>query len=323
MVPAPGARDGVVSGRARGHDRAGDEVPVRLLHDVAAEAGRAPSCAGRHRRPAPRGGAVRLPTALSVAAWQPGRLAVLGVLLVTVAAVLVLGLRVAWASSGDHGDVVAPGGGARAGPVGLSAGAAPAGVPAGADVVGEGGEGSGGDAAAGGPPTDGAPDGTAPDGSVPEQTTAGGTGLVVHVVGQVAEPGVLRLPAGSRVSDAVEAAGGATRRADLAALNLARPLVDGEQVRVPAPGEEPPAAAPPSGDGGAAAGTPGAASALVPLNTADVTALDGLPGIGPVLAQRIVDWRTVNGRFSTVDELAEVSGIGEKLLAQLRPLVTT
>jgi competence protein ComEA len=125
------------------------------------------------------------------------------------------------------------------------------------------------------------------------------------------------------VADAVEAAGGATRKADLGLLNLARVLVDGEQVRVPAPGEEV-AVAPvvPGAGGGGAGGAPGAGAGPVSLNTADLAALDTLPGVGPVLAQRILDWRTAHGRFASVDELGEVSGIGDKLLAQLSPLVT-
>ena len=149
--------------------------------------------------------------------------------------------------------------------------------------------------------------------------------VVVHVVGEVRRPGVLRLPVGSRVSDAVGAAGGATKGADLARVNLARVLVDGEQVRVAAPGEP----LEPAGVGGTA-GTPGTSGTAgsgpgggpVSLNTADLAALDTLPGVGPVLAQRILDWRTAHGRFTSVDELGEVSGIGEKLLAQLSPLVT-
>ena len=143
----------------------------------------------------------------------------------------------------------------------------------------------------------------------------------MHVVGQVRKPGVLRLTVGARVIDALEAAGGPTRDADLARVNLARVLVDGEQLQVPAPGDPGPVV-------GGSAGAPGSGSpastgaTLVSLNTADVAALDTLPGVGPVIAQRIVDWRTQHGRFTTVDELAEVSGIGERLVAQLRPLVT-
>ena len=220
----------------------------------------------------------------------------LGVLLVTVLAVLVLGLRVAWAGS-ETGDVVAPGGGVRAGPTGVSAGAAGAGVPSvGASSVAAGAA----QAAV----------------TAPGAATTGPL-LVVHVVGQVRRPGVQRLPVGSRVADAVDAAGGASAGADLSAVNLARLLVDGEQVRVPKPGDVVAEAGRGAGGSSSAAAPGGPLS----LNAADATALDALPGIGPVLAQRIVDWRTENGRFTSVDELAEVSGIGEKLLARLRPLV--
>jgi competence protein ComEA len=152
--------------------------------------------------------------------------------------------------------------------------------------------------------------------------------VVVHVVGQVARPGVVTLPAGSRVRDAVAAAGGASRGADLAALNLARPLVDGEQVHVPRPGEAPAAVGGPGGSaaggaGGAASAGPGAAgTGPVNLNTATTAVLEELPGVGPVLAQRIVDWRTAHGRFTSVGELAEVSGIGEKMFTQLQDKVT-
>lgn len=141
-------------------------------------------------------------------------------------------------------------------------------------------------------------------------TAAPATEIVVHVVGEVVIPGVVRLPAGARVTDALDAAGGATSAADLAALNLARTLTDGEQVRVPAPGEAT-----------ALPGLPGGAPAALDLNAATAPELDALPGIGPVLAERIVAWRTANGRFSRVAELTEVSGIGPALLADLEPLV--
>lgn len=163
----------------------------------------------------------------------------------------------------------------------------------------------------------------APGQSTPGQsTTAGAQSLVVHVVGQVAKPGLVRLPAGARVADAIAAAGGQTSKADVAALNLARPVVDGEQIVVPKPGD--PVANPSAGQAGssAGAGTVGGGGGLVNLNTADLGALDSLPGVGPVLAQRILDWRTEHGRFSSVDELGEVSGIGDKMLSQLRPKVT-
>jgi competence protein ComEA len=150
--------------------------------------------------------------------------------------------------------------------------------------------------------------------------------VVVHVVGQVRRPGVRSLPLGSRVADALEAAGGATPKADLSQLNLARVLVDGEQVRVPSPGDpvDPGGSASAGGTGGLGGGGAGGGTSgtKVSLNTADLAALDTLPGVGPVLAQRILDWRVAHGRFTSVDELGEVSGIGEKLLAQLGPLVT-
>jgi len=174
----------------------------------------------------------------------------------------------------------------------------------------------------------------APSGAAASAGAAGGTtasGVVVHVVGQVRRPGLQRLPPGSRVADALDAAGGANAKADLGRLNLARVLVDGEQVRVPAPGDpvDPLAGAGGTGGTGAGGGGPGTGGSSgggrggpVSLNTADLAALDTLPGVGPVLAQRILDWRAAHGRFASVDELGEVSGIGEKLLAQLSPLVT-
>ena len=156
-------------------------------------------------------------------------------------------------------------------------------------------------------------------------------GVVVHVVGQVARAGVYHLAAGARIADAIEAAGGGTRSADLSAVNLARVVVDGEQVHVPRPGES--VVPPPGSSGGAApggssaggaagSGNPAGAGGTVSLNSADLTALDTLPGVGPVLAQRILDWRTEHGRFTSVEELGEVSGIGEKLLSQLTAKVT-
>jgi competence protein ComEA len=145
--------------------------------------------------------------------------------------------------------------------------------------------------------------------------------LVVDVVGQVRHPGIVRLPAGSRVVDAVHAAGGPGPRAALDLINLARPLVDGEQLVVPRPGQQVQAA--PGGAGPTTGVIPGGSGSGSPmnLNTATEADLDGLPGIGPVLAGRILAWRTEHGRFSTVDELGEVAGIGPKLLGQLRALV--
>jgi len=167
----------------------------------------------------------------------------------------------------------------------------------------------------------------------PVGTTATATaiGVVVDVVGLVQHPGVVRLGQGARVEDAVDAAGGARHGADLAAINLARVLLDGEQVVVPRPGQAVPAAGAPPTAGttaatgsGAASSTGGAVSspaAPIDLNSATAEQLDALPGVGPVLAGRILDWRTQHGRFTTVDELSEVSGIGDKVLEDLRPLV--
>jgi competence protein ComEA len=142
--------------------------------------------------------------------------------------------------------------------------------------------------------------------------------VVVDVTGKVRRPGIVRLPAGSRVVDAVEAAGGPRRGVDLGSLNLARVLVDGEQVVVglPAP---PGVAASAASAPGSTGGPPGA---LVNLNTATQTELETLPGIGPVTAQAILQWRTDHGAFSAVDELMEVSGIGEATLADMAPFVT-
>jgi competence protein ComEA len=140
----------------------------------------------------------------------------------------------------------------------------------------------------------------------------------VHVVGRVASPGVVALPEGSRVGDAVAAAGGALPDADLAGLNLAAVVQDGAQIRVPAPGEEPPAAA---DDGAGGGGGSGGGGGAVDVNTAGSAELQTLPGIGPVLADRIVAWRDANGPFPDVDALLDVSGIGPAVLGQIRDLV--
>ncbi|MGL5928809.1 MAG: SLBB domain-containing protein [Dermatophilaceae bacterium] len=262
---------------------------------------------GRHRRHRPAAGWVQLPSALVGARWQPGRAAVLGVVLAVFAVVAVLGLRVAWAGTRSDDPISAPGDGPRAGATGVTTGAVPVGAPPPTAPVQ--------------PPPAGGPDGAS---ARPPSTSASGV-AVVHVVGQVRRPGVYRLPHGSRVSDAVAAAQGATTRADVARVNLARVLVDGEQVRVPAPGEpvDPAPGSPPGSPASGSSGTSGATTrAPVSLNSGDLAAFDTLPGVGLVLAQRILDWRGEHGRFTSVDELGEVSGIGEKVLAQLRPLVT-
>ncbi|HXH78312.1 helix-hairpin-helix domain-containing protein [Nocardioides sp.] len=146
--------------------------------------------------------------------------------------------------------------------------------------------------------------------------TTGGD-VTVDVAGKVRRPGIAVLPPGSRVVDAVEAAGGARPGVDLATLNLARPLVDGEQILV---GVSVPTGV--AGSLGSPAGTAGESGVLVNLNSADLTALETLPGVGPVTAQAIVDWRTENGGFTRVDELLEVAGIGDATLAEIAPHAT-
>jgi competence protein ComEA len=136
--------------------------------------------------------------------------------------------------------------------------------------------------------------------------------LVVHVVGAVHRPGLFRLKDGSRVADAVARAGGPTRRADLSAVNLAAPLADGQQVIVPRRG--------PAGEAAVVGGS--VAGAKVSLAIATVDQLDELPGIGPVTAQKIVDWRASHGPFQSVDDLDDVPGIGPARIEQLRDLVT-
>lgn len=135
--------------------------------------------------------------------------------------------------------------------------------------------------------------------------------VVVQVVGQVVHPGLVTLPAGSRVADAVRAAGGLRARGSSGGLNLARVLVDGEQVVV-SPDATPDAAAPAAGPG---------APSVVNLNSATVADLDTLPGVGPVMAARILDWRAAHGRFTSVDQLREVSGVGARTFERLKPHV--
>lgn len=156
-----------------------------------------------------------------------------------------------------------------------------------------------------------APVATSPSPSAPASASAGDRtdAVVVYVSGAVASPGVLTLPASSRVIDAITAAGGATPEADLESINLARILVDGEQIRVAVVGETPPAAS--------EAGTP--AGTCVRLTTATEAELQTLPGIGPALAQRIISYRATHPRLSSVEELDDVPGIGPSLIEKIRP----
>ena len=153
--------------------------------------------------------------------------------------------------------------------------------------------------------------GPSPSASASASASAGDRtdAVVVYVSGAVASPGVLTLPASSRVIDAITAAGGATPEADLESINLARILVDGEQIRVGIVGESPPAAS--------EAGTP--AGTCVRLTTATESELQTLPGIGPALAQRIISYRATHPRLSTVEELDDVPGIGPSLIEKIRP----
>ena len=155
------------------------------------------------------------------------------------------------------------------------------------------------------------------DASSDPTSTVGAPSVLVHVLGAVARPGLVELDAGARVVDAIAAAGGLTADADPAGVNLARPLVDGEQLAVPVVGQVPP----PAAAGGAPGAGSGPAHGLVHLNTAGVAELDTLPRIGPALAQRILDWRDANGPFTSVDQLLDVAGIGDTVFAGIEPLV--
>lgn len=217
----------------------------------------------------------------------------------------------------------------RARPVAIAAPDKPSatGQPAGHSASGQ----------AGGP----ADSGSAPARASPAAEQSTPTPVIrVHVLGAVRRPGVVELPAGARVQDALQAAGGPRKRAELGDLNLARPLADGQQVFVAGrdsgdrvsevrdPGS--PTGGAPGGGAGTGSGSgsggssdlPGAPSAPVDLNTATLQELDDLPGVGPVTAQKILGWRDEHGSFSSVDELQEIDGIGPKTFADLAPLVT-
>lgn len=161
------------------------------------------------------------------------------------------------------------------------------------------------------------------------------TSIVVAVVGKVRKPGLVTLRPDSRVADAIAAAGGAERGVDFSQLNQARKVADGEQIAVGVPGAQPPAGgtaaaspapgSPASGSstsGSAASGSSAAGSSAtaIDLNTATAEQLDELPGVGPVLAKRILDYRTEHGRFGSIDELQEVSGIGDATYAKIAPM---
>ncbi|MFE4751711.1 helix-hairpin-helix domain-containing protein [Streptomyces mirabilis] len=166
-----------------------------------------------------------------------------------------------------------------------------------------------------------APGGAA--GAPPSPAGSAGPAIVVDVSGKVRSPGLQRLPAGSRVEDALRAAGGVRPGANTEGLNRARLLVDGEQVLVGVPVA---VTGPVMGGGSSATGIGGSASGAAPsapvsLNTATVDQLDTLPGVGPVLAQHIIDYRSQHGGFRSVDELREVNGIGDRRFSDLQKLV--
>ena len=164
------------------------------------------------------------------------------------------------------------------------------------------------------------PDSVSVDPAPTEAAPVGGRGgLAVQVAGEVRRPGVYQVPAGARVHEAIEQAGGLTRRADQAGVNLVAKVADGQQVIVPRRG-----AAVAGGGAGAAggAGSDGVPGAKVSLGSATPEQLDAIDGIGPTLAQRIVEYRQKNGGFSSVDELRQVDGIGEKRFESLREAVT-
>ena len=150
-----------------------------------------------------------------------------------------------------------------------------------------------------------------PGATGPSDGAPGGT-IYVHILGAVTKPGLFLLKDGDRAVDAIAAAGGFTDTADQSQLNLARVLVDGEQISVPNVGEVPPA-------------VPGAAGTVggkINLNSADKATLETLPKVGPEMAKRIIDWRTTNGRFTAIEDLMSVSGVGAKTFEQLKDLVT-
>lgn len=182
---------------------------------------------------------------------------------------------------------------------------------------------------AAGSPADSAP--SSPASSTADDLAASTT-VVVYIVGQVKHPGVVSVGAHARLVDVVAAAGGLTKKADATAVNLARAVVDGEQITIPTRGRHTQTSGTTLGEeasdgtGGGATGkgssgaTPSDASPLN-LNSADLAALESLPGIGPALAQRIVDWRESQGSFTSVEQLNEVSGIGDVTYARLKDLV--
>lgn len=299
--------------------RPGSSQPPPVDHAPGAGSGAVP---GRHAHRS-------LGAAAGLAGWCEDRLpptlqgrvrmsaAHLGVVAVLVLAGL--GLTAWWVSRADGGETLVP-------PlaVGASTTPGPRGAPsidAGAAGTSESGSGSGSGSgsATGGPSPAATSVGTAAPAGGAAAAGSGGspTGtIVVDVAGKVRRPGIATLPLGSRVVDALESAGGPRRGVRLGSLNLARVLVDGEQILVGVPAPAGVAA------GAAAAPTSAGGTAMVNINTATQAELEELPDVGPVTAQSILDFRAENGTFTAVEELLEVSGIGDATLAKMAPYVT-
>jgi competence protein ComEA len=182
------------------------------------------------------------------------------------------------------------------------------------------------------PPIDGTAVGSTQDANPPSQAAGDqpvpmptSTEIIVSVTGLVGRPGIVTLPPGARVADAIAGAGGAVDGSDLTGLNLAARLADGDSVVVGSSAQDARSGVAGAADNNGAAassGTPGTTGGLVDLNSADEAALDTLPGVGPVMAQNILAWRETNGKFTTVEQLQEISGIGPSRYAQIAPLVT-
>ena len=278
-------------------------------------AGRRGAAAAGARRP---GLAALVPDALR----GPVRLGAPHLAVVAVAVALGLALTCWWVVRADPRTVPAPSSGPAAGP-GLEA--APDLVQL-TPVAAEPGTASADAAPA--PPAPSSAGAVAPPGALPSAEappSADGGSVTVDVAGRVRRPGVVVLATGSRVVDALEAAGGARRGVGLSALNLARVLVDGEQVLVgPPPRGVPAPAALPGATTGAVPGATASSTGAAPvsLNTADQAMLETLPQVGPVTAQAILAWREQHGAFSAVEELLEVDGIGPATLAQITPHAT-
>ena len=174
------------------------------------------------------------------------------------------------------------------------------------------------------------PGGAEPSGPTGAEEQAVPDSVTVYVSGDVSAPGVVELPAGARVHDAVQAAGGAGEQADLSRVNLARPVTDGEQIHIPTPGEDPPASAgsPPADSSGSETlrTSPSAAdesgAGKININTATEEQLQELTGVGPAIAGRIVEHREANGPFQSVEDLQAVSGIGPATLEKIRDEIT-